>query len=406
MPARRSPRWTANDLAVLRAVYPGEGVEGVHTRLPRRSTHAIHVKAHKLGLRCEMVTAAPTHRLTGEALEEAIRLREEEDWSFERIGARFGVSEAGACNAVLVALCPRKGFRPAERDEFGRLLPAGIERLRYALRKGLKGIDIQLRLGLSAGRVAEERRRYNRELKAAGKVLLPAPGGGQAYSGVKLTREAKRAVEALLMEGLGASKITARTGVSNTSVGRIRNRLVRRLRRKGETLPGCDAKGVRHAQAESSRFIPEEVRQALRDQILDGVPVSRAAKILAIGLSSAYRIRDELAAELAARGDQLPSPARPGRICAGAFTESHWPPVGAKEIYAFRELLRTRPFDEAKVEWRRARRAEHDADRARPKTFEEQLARVAAGEIAPVAAIQRRHLETTIIRPEQQARAA
>ena len=408
MPARKTPRWSARELEILREVYPRGGVERARQQLPGRSWHAVHVKAHKLGLRCEKVSPAPEAKLHGEALEEAIRLREQQGWSFARIGATFGVSEAGTCNAVLTALCARKGFTPAQRDEFGRLTSEGRDRLRYALRKGLKGVEIQLRLGLSAGRISEERRRYSRELKAAGKVPLPPPGAGAAYSGVKLSAAKKREVEALLLQGLGACKITARTGVSNTSVGRIRNRLVKRLRRRGETLPGCDVRGVRHVQAESSRFVPDEAKQLLRRLLLDRIPVRRAAAMVAVGTCTAYRARDELAAELAARGETLPKPILPGRVRPGQLDQSFWPPAGAREIYAFRELLRQMSFDDAKTAWRMRKADEHAAEverrraeRERPKSFEEQLDRIRRGEIGIVLSTPRYHLDTTLLRPEE-----
>src|SRR5690606_9263367 len=154
----------------------------------------------------------------------------------------------------------------------------------------------------------------------------------EAYSGVKLTRAQRQEVEALFLQGLGTIKVSERTGVSKTSCTRIRSRLVKRLKRKGETLPGCDADGVRHVQAESSRHIPEELKQALREMLLDRVPVRRAAMLLAIGGSSAYRIRDELAAELAAQGKHLPRPKLPGRA-RGVVPDGIWPPEGAKQIY-------------------------------------------------------------------------
>lgn len=396
MPAHRIRRWSQQEIAVLEEFYPSEGVDCVEY-LPGRSWKSVRLKAHKLGIKCEKQTAAPTAKLEGEQLEEAMRLREDEGWSFARIGARFGISEAGACNAVLVALCPRKGFRPAERDESGCLLPQGIERLRYALKLGLKGCDIQLRLGLSAGRVAEERRRYNRELKAAGKVLLPPPGKGEAYSGVKLTRETKREVEDLFLQGFGTLKISERTGVSKTSCTRIRARLVARLRRKGEKLPGCDRKGARHVQAESARFVTDEQKQLLRAALLECVPVRRAAMDLVIGLSTAYRLRDELAGELQQEGRTLPPPILPGRVKPRQANPS-WPPVGVKAIYAFRAMLADMPFDEAKARWKAERRAELDVERNRPKSFEEQLERIRRGEIGIARAFERRHLDTTVIR--------
>lgn len=387
----RGRTWTGEELAVLRDVYPTQGVPGLRSLLPGRSAQAIHVKANKLGLVCTMVPEAPKPRLAGDDLAEAVRLREEEGWSFARIAGKFGISESGANNAIMIVLCARRGFTPAQRDEQGRLTPEGRERIRYALKKGLKGVDIQLRLGVSAGCVSEQRRRYNRELRERGKAPLPRPGAGTAYSGAKLTRAQRVEVETLFLAGLGTMKIAERTGISKTSCGRIRKRLVRRLRRQGECLPGCDSRGVRHVQAESARFVPQECRAALEAMLLDRVPVARAARILAIGGCSAYRIRDELAASLAARGETLPEPEnwRGWRRPA----DSYWPPAGAKEIYDFRALLQEMPFDQAKAEWRRRKAEALRAERDRPKSFEEQLQLVAAGKVGLTAAIPRRHLE-------------
>ncbi len=159
---------------------------------------------------------------------------------------------------MLIALCPRKGFIPAQRDQFGRLTPEGMDRLRLALRKGMKAVDIQLRLGVSASCIAEQRRRYRADLKARGMAPMPMVGGGQRYSGVPVSRDERQAVEALLLQGYGSKKIEQRTGISNTSVGRIRNRLIRRLARRGECLPGCDVKGRRIGAAiESDHYVPE-----------------------------------------------------------------------------------------------------------------------------------------------------
>lgn len=391
MPAHRTPRWTQAELAQLRVLYPAGGVGAVHAALPHRSIYAIHVKAHKLGLKCERIYDAPKAKLHGSALHEAIRLREEQDWSFARIGARFGLSEAGTCNAVLNALCVRRGFTPAQRDSGGHLTDQGRERLRLALKKGLKGVDIQLRLGISAGRIAEERRRYNRELKARGLAQLPPPGGGAAYSGVKLTRAQKAGVEALFMTGFGTAKIAAQLGVSKTSCTRIRTRLIRRLRQKGELLPGCDAGGVRRRTIESMARIHPAQRQSLREELLAGVPVIRAARHCAIGSCSAYQLRDELKAELAAHGKQFPATILPGRVPTGTFREEHWPPKGAAGIFAFRALLFSlgggATLAEARDQWRRVRviePAEVKVRRPEPsriRTFEEQLALVASGKL-------------------------
>lgn len=375
----KSPPWTSEERAILAELYPTEGLNGVTDALPERSWCAIQQMAHKMGLKTVIVGSAPKPKLQGSRLAEAVRLREEENWSFARIGAAMGVSEAGACNAVMAELCVRKGHRPARRDRFGRLYPEEVDRLRLMLRKGLRGIEIQLRMGISAGRIAEERRRYSRELKANGKAPLPPPGGGVAYSGVKLTKAKRAEVETLFQQGLGTAKISERTGVSKTSCTRIRNRLVRRLARKGLTLTGCDARGVRHAQAESARFVTDAQRDALRALLMEQWPVARAARHVVIGNSTAYRIRDELVRDLARRGEALPPPRLPGRSREGLAHDPHWPPIGVKQIYAFRKLLATMTFDDAKTHWCHERAEERRAEAGRPKSFEEQLEAVRAG---------------------------
>ena len=397
MPGNRIPRWSAEELAILRSSYPEGGASAVHALLPHRTHQSIAVKAHALGIHTTHRGQAPTARLSGHRLAEAIKLREEQNWSFAKIGAHFGISETAASSAVLIAQCSVKGYRPAERDATGRLSPEGIARLRYALKKGLKAVDIQLRLGVSSGCVAEQRRRYNAELRAAGKALLPPPGGGVAYSGVKVAKTRKLEVERLFMEGLGTFKVSERTGVSKTVCTRIRKRLVKRLKTKGEALPGCDLTGKRHVQAESSRFVTASQKAVLSELILAGTPVARAAAMTAVGASTAYKLRDELSAELAASGRKLPAPKRLGRVAAGSLAEPDWPPSNPAEIYAFRKLLTTLEFAEAKSRWQSEKRAERtalrEAARMRAPSFEEQLAKVASGKLGIVAALPRLHLE-------------
>lgn len=387
MPRAKSPAWTSEERAVLIELYPALGLNSVADALPDRSWQAIYVMANKLGLRTVCTANAPEPKLQGERLEEAIRLREVEGWSFARIGAHMGVAEASACNAVLIALCPRKGFRPAERDATGRLTPEGLERLRYALRKGMKGVDIQLRLGVSASCVAEQRRRYQADLKARDKAPLPPPGAGAAYSGVKVPLAKRREVEALLLEGFGTKRVTAQTGVSNTTVGRIRNRLVKRLARKGECLPGCDLAGRRigAAKASTNYILPESIA-ALRERILAREPVARAARALGIGSCSAYRIRDQLAAELATRGECLPAPKRLGRSAEARrlAREASWLPTGM--LRRFRHLSAEIGQSAAKAQILGEIEAEKiaavaalQAEAARPKSFEEPLERVRNG---------------------------
>jgi hypothetical protein len=391
MSTRRAPPWTREEISILRDRYPQEGLNGVADLLPERSWQAIHQMAWKLSLRTAATSHAPRPKLAGAELEEAVRLREQEGWSFARIGATFGVCEASATNAVLIALCTRRGFRPAERDDKGRLTEAAKERLRLMLRKGLKGVDIQIRLGVSAACVAEQRRRYAADLKARGKAPLPPPGAGERYSGAKVPASVKREIERLYLEGFGTAKITRRTGVSNTHCLRVRDRLIKRLARKGETLPGCDANGVRRVFKDHARHIPEDAIAELRRRLIGGDTVRGSARLLGIGLCSAYRIRDRLAAELEAKGEALPKAEWRGRA------RKHLPELaaieGTKNIFRFRQLCRSMPADQARAqlfaELEAEKRAAAEAERQRRdaereartnRSFEEKLAAVARGE--------------------------
>lgn len=378
MGRQKAPAWTKAETAILQDIYPREGLPGACDALPDRTWNAIQVKAHKLGLRSPIIGHAPEPKLQGDRLEEAIRLREEDGWSFARIGAHFGVAESSACNAVLIALCPRKGFTPAERDEHGRMTPAGLERLRLMLRKGLKAVDIQLRLGLSASTIAEQRRRYAADLKARGKAPLPAAGGGEAYSGARIPREKVREVERLLMTGLGGPKIAEQVGVSKTHVQRMRGRLVKRLRRKGECLPGCDAAGKRVKIVGHIASVPDAAIETLRSLILDGVPVRRAALLANVGSCRAYRERDRLRDELGARGEHMPVTIRLGRGKAhAANARAAWLPVGRVNLILYRTILREVDGNEAEAR-RRTVRAIAERDGQDP-SLAEQIDRMRRG---------------------------
>ncbi|PJI89044.1 hypothetical protein DAH55_03950 [Sphingomonas koreensis] len=402
MPRAKAPAWTSEEIAVLHEIYPVGGINAVTDLLPERSWQAIFVMASRLGIRSTVVTEAPKARLQGDRLERAIVMREEQGWSFARIGAELGVSEASACNAVLIALCTRKGFRPAERDAKGRLLPEGIERLRYALRKGYKGVDIQLRLGLSAGRIAEERRRYSAELKAAGKVPLPPPGGGEAYSGVKVSRAMIAAIEAAFMEGLGTLKVHERTGASKTTILRARDRLIGRLSRKGQCLPGCDIGGKRVRYTDHFFQIPDAARAEFRRLILvEGMSARRAGLHAGIGGSEAYRMREAIVADFEAAGLPIPSTRRlPSRGPAyrRVTAEDALLPTGKAAMAAYRQYAAAHGYPAARqklADDRAAAAAAAREEARRPKSFEEQLALVAAGKARVVANIPLRRPDPT-----------
>lgn len=381
----KPPAYTPAELQWLRDNYERLGARRAAEHLGR-PIQGIRVKASKLGLHTLAEARARQPSLQGADLEEAIRLREEEHWSFKRIGEKLGYCEAATCNAVLIALCPRKGHRPAQRDEHGFLMPEEIERMRLMLRKGLKGVEIQLRMGVSAACVAEQRRRYQADLKARDKAPLPPPGNGERYSGVRVPKADRRRVEELLLQGYGGPRASRATGVSKTVCIRIRAALVKRLARKGECLPGCDLKGVRHTQRPGLRNIHPAQVDALKRLLLDGIPVRRAGNIAGIGHCSAYRIRDALNAERAAKG--LPPVARVYvNTTAGrkAARSAEWL-KGPRDIVRFRELIIELGYAAAipamkrdMLDRERAAQAAREAERIRPKTFEEQLERVRAG---------------------------
>jgi transposase len=289
--------------------------------------------------------------------------------SYSAIGRELGMCEAAATNAVLHGECIAAGHRPIERDANGKITREGVERIRLMLRKGLKHRDIQTWCGVSAATITRERRRYEVYLKANGKAPLPPPGGGQRYSGVAITKEQRAHVEQLYLEGYGAAKVSQRSGVSRTHCLRIREKLIRRIKRRGECLQGCSADGRRQQMKDHGRSIPLASLDKLRALLLDGEPVARAARAAVVGGSTAYRVYHQLRAELAAEGKALPrkpwrgrhrqavskisSPKLPGkrwgidryRMLVNAEGKSHEEAVAAVRA-EWAEQLRAMPFEE------------------------------------------------------------
>jgi len=375
-------RWTAAEVDILERTYPVQGAEACAALLPSRNILAIRQQAIKRGMKYPLaVPAGRRPPLEGKDMRRALDLRRQ-GWSYARIGREFGVCESTATNAITYAECVAAGRTPAKRDDAGGLLARDVQRLREMLLAGTRHVEIQRQMGISASCISHHRRRLEADLKAQRKLrLLPAHGGGETYSGRKHSPALKREAEALFLQGYGSAKISEKTGISHSQCLRIRSRLVRRLARKGQTLPGCDAAGRRRVIRDSVSFIPPDLVAELRRRLLAREPVARAANELAIGKSSAYRIRDQLAAELSAKGEHLPPPDRGGRSPAAlkAARKAKWLPAGAANIYRYRALCREHGADRAKeillAELAAARRAEA----ARPKSFEERLAAARAG---------------------------
>lgn len=373
MTARRAPRWSAAELEILRTTYVEQGLEAALALLPGRPRQAVYVKAAKLGLKTSF---RPARLGCYRAIAEQALALYAELGSYARVGERLGVCEATATNAVLVAQCLAAGHTPIDRGPDNRITQAGIDRLRQLMRKGLKHRDIQLLTGVPAATLTRERRRYEAYLKEHRLAPIPARNHGEAYSGNLVPRDKRRQVEALYLEGFGAQKIFEATGVSKTVCLRIRTRLVARLRRRGECLPGCDADGVRRVMRDHGARLPQESLDKLRALLLDRVPVARAARICGIGGSSAYRIRDAMKAEL---GDAMPSPRLPGHVTPLKREAMNAQAIPAERLWRFRQLVR----DHGDAEARRLLRAEM-ADERRSMTFDQQLEAVGQGKLGIV----------------------
>lgn len=384
---RKPPPWSREELAILADIYPREGIEGAADALPERSWGAITMMAAKLQIRSPFANSGRSPSLDGDRLEEAIAMREDAGWSFARIGRQFGLCETAAQNAVLIALCPRKGFVPAERDNVGNLLPEGVARVRAMLAQGEKGVDICAQLGLSAAAVSRERRAYAADLDATG-MVLPPPGGGRRYSGAKIEHDVYRQVDALLMQGYGAPRIAGWTRVSQTHVQRRRLKLVRALALQGRCLPGCDGLGKRIAYKDSLAAVSEAQRATLRAELLKGTSAARAAKIAVVGSAYAYDFRLELKGELERAGRQLPATVRLGRNQAAVVDRTlHWLPSGKRHLMTYRRHLRAAGGDA--IEAKRRTIQELMPTPAPPATrhelsFEDLLAAVARGEVRVV----------------------
>jgi hypothetical protein len=291
---------------VLATVYTSEGLLAARALLPGRSEGAIYTEANRLGFAC----AAPRVRLGSyqELSEEVWHLRKTEKLGFAAIGVMLGCCEAQASNAFFYAECIRAGHTPIERGPHGNLLDAGRQRLRVMLRKGWTHRKIQEWTGAPASMISRERKLYDQDLRTKGLAPLPPVGGGLRYSGAKIPTTVRREVERLYLEGFGTKNITVKTGVSNTHCLRTRTRLIKRLKRKGQCLPGCDADGKRRVFKEHLRHIPQASVDNMRALLLTGeVSILEAARQSIVSSASGYKIYHSLKRELEAKGEPMPA---------------------------------------------------------------------------------------------------
>lgn len=370
--------WSQREVAVLKKYFPIGGAAACKAQLKKleqRGSAAIEQKAWQLRIRGPSRPMAFNLALEGERLDRAIELYEK-CRLFSRVAREFDISETAAMNCILIALCHRRGFIPAARDENGKILPAEVDRMRLMMQRGRKGVDIMLEMGVSAGCVRYQRRRYEAYLERRSKTL-PPPGGGQRYSGAPLTAKEKREVEMWLLRGFGTPRIGERTGVSNTAVKRIRAKLVAKLRRRGECLPGCDIDGHRLRQVDHpSHKTPQQIAAA-RTSILAGDPLQVTATKAGMSKATVSTLRAKMKVELAAEGKALPPTTRKLPTIAARAMQTVVQPSAPKP-------MPKRPMPIPVV----APIARIDAAPPVPRpreaagrrlTFEEQLAAVAAG---------------------------
>lgn len=365
--AHAGREWTETDIKRLRKLYPSLGQIETAKRM-NRTKAAIAGRAHLLGLEAHVIINPPI--VTPEQVDQGIALVEC-GMGVETAAREIGCTPASFTNAYHIEVGRRRGTIPAPRDRLGGLLPEGVERIREHLRNGAFGWQIMQDCQVSAGCVSEQRRRYAKELAKARKPKLPPPGGGIAYSGVKVPAAKRQAVEQLFLDGFGTLQAFRKTGVSKTVCVRIRAALIRRLKRQGRCLPGCDENGVRRLIKESPAHIHPRQKADLRELLLEGVPVTAAAKIVGMGGSKAYEERDRLKTELAAIGEELPPPRRMGR---------HAFPVGPGTLKQAKAWTIAKPTVEAIVAIARVIHEQHEQAETRRILEEAAAKRLAAEE--------------------------
>lgn len=372
--------WARREEAVIAEFYH-RGVELVAERLPNRTVQAIRQRAKKIGL----AKASPQglrHPLADNDSSAALD-RHDQGMSFEAIARTLNADCQAVTNSIMLALCIRAGNTPAKRDAAGGLVATEVVRIQQFIAAGMTGPEIQVQMGISASCVSHHRRR----MKLAG-LCPPPPGGGRRYSGSRIQEDVRLEIDRLLLEGYGTAKVAELVDVSTNVVKRARNVLIEKLRRRGECLAGCDANGRRIKVKESKAFISEQDRVDLELLLLARVPVKTAARQVGMGVASASRIRDDLRIRLAEEGKDLPSPKLPGRPAPAApiARNTIWHRVDGtkppKRVRRSPAPIATKsethtPIDPQPL----AASAPAKPLRQAPRrlTFEEQLARVAAG---------------------------
>lgn len=368
--------WTHREEEIVCRFYD-KGVGEVAALLPGRTVEAIRQRAVRLGVAGS--TPAGLRKPCASEDREAIMGLHDQGMGYEAIARIVGVKPQAVSNAILAIECERAGFVPAQRDGAGGLIQQEVQRIRAFIREGLPNVEIQRRMAVSAACVSN----YRRRMKRSGEDIVPA-GKGLRYAGTRYGNDVRQQVDQHFMQGYGAAKVADLAGVHVSFAKKRRRHLVERLARKGECLPGCDITGRRIHVKQSSRFVTEQQKVDLQWLWLNGWAVSPAARHLGIGASTAHNIirtaKDQLVADGKPFPRMLPQGKRPQL--------GHTPTSKAKGIAprprpsavsAMPALKRAPTIIAAPCPPKPVVVAAPPPPPRRRLSFEEQLARIAAG---------------------------
>lgn len=301
MPRPKSPEWTSPDVDALRHAYAHAGMAAAREAQPHRSWHDLERKVAQLGLAAPQSGSATAPRLEGAMLDEAVQLHEA-GWGFAKIGRRLGFPDTTISNLVLIAMCERRGFTPAPRDNRGWLTPEGQEQLRAMIREGRTTGDIQVRLGVNASAVSMYRRNLSKTVDTIDLTHADIPGRAAKGKRARRLRAAERAAIAdMLRAGWADRHVVLTLDVPIRSVQVIREM----LDAAGEMPTHCPCGKVRghngqHAD-QAVRDLSPEMRKVIEAALQRGKGAKTIWKETGVPAKNVRLIGIELAA-----ADKLP----------------------------------------------------------------------------------------------------
>ncbi|MEH3046143.1 hypothetical protein [Sphingomonas adhaesiva] len=276
MPRPKTPVWTPADEDALRHDYARAGIEAARQSQPHRSWHDLDRKVAQLGLAPPACGLATAPRLEGAMLDEAVRLHEA-GWGFAKIGRRLGFPDTTISNLVLIAMCERRGFTPAPRDDRGWLTPEGQEQLRSMIREGRATGDIQVRLGVNASAVSMYRRNLSKKVDTIDLTRADIPGRAAKGKRARRLRAAERAAIAdMLRAGWADRHVVLTLNVPLRSVQVVR----KLLDDAGEMPTHCPCGKVRGHKGQHADQAVRDLSPELRRVVETGLRKGKGAKTI------------------------------------------------------------------------------------------------------------------------------